>query len=343
MPPRSARGAPAPIGQRAERDHPQGEATPTLGGPRRRLRSRRVPTPRSRPTPRRRRSSATASPPSAAARRSCSTATAYGGAGDPAARGARPGDDRPAPCQRGRARLGLRGLARARRARARRATTGSLVDDGLSHNGTYVGGERVDGPPPAARRRRDRRSAPRRSRSARRPARPRWPTVTSLGPHVAELLTPAQRRVLVALCRPFREGTLATPATNQQIADELVVSVDAVKSNLRAAVRRVRRRRPPAEPEAREPRAEGAAQRRGQPAGAVMRVEPALGEARDPDARRRPPPTSYGFSGTSISSRTRPLRASTRLTVLEARLATHTEPPRTATPPGSDRPRRWPR
>jgi DNA-binding NarL/FixJ family response regulator len=60
------------------------------------------------------------------------------------------------------------------------------------------------------------------------------PTVTALGPHVGELLTPAQRRVLVALCRPFRDSTYATPATNQQIADELVVSVDAIKSTLRA-------------------------------------------------------------------------------------------------------------
>ena len=59
-------------------------------------------------------------------------------------------------------------------------------------------------------------------------------TVTSVGPRVAELLTPAQRRVLIALCRPFRDSTYSTPATNQQIADELVVSVDAVKSNLRA-------------------------------------------------------------------------------------------------------------
>jgi DNA-binding NarL/FixJ family response regulator len=59
-------------------------------------------------------------------------------------------------------------------------------------------------------------------------------TITSVGPHVAELLTPAQRRVLIALCRPFKDSTYSTPATNQQIADELVVSVDAVKSNLRA-------------------------------------------------------------------------------------------------------------
>ena len=77
-------------------------------------------------------------------------------------------------------------------------------------------------------------------------------TVTSVGPHVAELLTPAQRRVLIALCRPFKDSTYSTPATNQQIADELVVSVDAVKSNLRALFSRLRRRRPAAEPEARD-------------------------------------------------------------------------------------------
>jgi DNA-binding NarL/FixJ family response regulator len=41
--------------------------------------------------------------------------------------------------------------------------------------------------------------------------------------------------VLVALCRPFKEGAaFATPATNQQIADELTLSVDAVKTHLRA-------------------------------------------------------------------------------------------------------------
>jgi DNA-binding NarL/FixJ family response regulator len=41
--------------------------------------------------------------------------------------------------------------------------------------------------------------------------------------------------VLVALCRPFKEGAaFATPATNQEIADELTLSVDAVKTHLRA-------------------------------------------------------------------------------------------------------------
>jgi DNA-binding NarL/FixJ family response regulator len=47
-------------------------------------------------------------------------------------------------------------------------------------------------------------------------------------------LTPAQRRVLVALCRPYKDGAYSAPATNQQIADELVISVDSVKGTLRA-------------------------------------------------------------------------------------------------------------
>jgi predicted ArsR family transcriptional regulator len=48
-------------------------------------------------------------------------------------------------------------------------------------------------------------------------------------------LSDAQRRVLVALCRPFKDSSgYVTPATNQQIADELFLSIDAVKTHLRA-------------------------------------------------------------------------------------------------------------
>jgi pSer/pThr/pTyr-binding forkhead associated (FHA) protein len=46
-------------------------------------------------------------------------------------------------------------------------------------------------------------------------------------------LSPAQRRVLIALCRPLHESTLGLPATNKQIAAELSLSVEAVKTHLR--------------------------------------------------------------------------------------------------------------
>jgi pSer/pThr/pTyr-binding forkhead associated (FHA) protein len=52
-------------------------------------------------------------------------------------------------------------------------------------------------------------------------------------------ISPAQRRVLVALCRPFAAGDdFATPASNQAVADELVVSVEAVKTHMRALFER---------------------------------------------------------------------------------------------------------
>jgi hypothetical protein len=47
-------------------------------------------------------------------------------------------------------------------------------------------------------------------------------------------LSEAQRRVLIALCRPFKSSTaFVTPATNEQIAKELFLSVDAVKKHMR--------------------------------------------------------------------------------------------------------------
>jgi hypothetical protein len=47
-------------------------------------------------------------------------------------------------------------------------------------------------------------------------------------------LTGPQRSVLLALCRPYKRGrAYATPATNQQIAEQLCLSLDAVKTHLR--------------------------------------------------------------------------------------------------------------
>ena len=108
----------------------------------------------------------------------------------------------------------------------------AIADDGLSRNGTWVNGERVIG------RRRlhdgDVITIGTTALAFVAPHEDLPSTATAAGPHAGGLLTPAQRRVLVALCRPYRDEAYATPATNQQIADELVVSVDAVKSTLRA-------------------------------------------------------------------------------------------------------------
>ena len=57
----------------------------------------------------------------------------------------------------------------------------------------------------------------------------------------AQSLSPTQRLILLSLCRPYRAGTpYATPATNQQIADEIFLSVDAVKTHLRTLFQQVR-------------------------------------------------------------------------------------------------------
>ena len=48
-------------------------------------------------------------------------------------------------------------------------------------------------------------------------------------------LTPGQRRVLIALCRPLVDTAYGVPATNKEIAAELSLSVEAVKTHLRRA------------------------------------------------------------------------------------------------------------
>jgi hypothetical protein len=53
------------------------------------------------------------------------------------------------------------------------------------------------------------------------------------------LLTDTQARILAALSRPISEGNHAvTPATNEEIADAVFLSVDAVKGHLRALYRK---------------------------------------------------------------------------------------------------------
>ena len=108
-----------------------------------------------------------------------------------------------------------------------------VVDDGLSRNGTWVNGERVVG----RRRLRDRDEI-RIGETAIGYCDPGGRSgATTLVPDelpAIPKLSDAQLRVLVALCKPFKDGgAYATPPTNQQIADELYLSLDAVKTHLR--------------------------------------------------------------------------------------------------------------
>jgi DNA-binding CsgD family transcriptional regulator len=109
----------------------------------------------------------------------------------------------------------------------------TLVDDGLSRNGSFVNGSRVLG-----RHRlhdRDRMCFGNTPVVFREPTSGRGSESTARAPestgdlHLSEM----QRKVLIALCRPIAESSSATPATNPQIATEIFLSVDAVKAHLR--------------------------------------------------------------------------------------------------------------
>jgi DNA-binding CsgD family transcriptional regulator len=114
----------------------------------------------------------------------------------------------------------------------------AVVDDGLSRNGTFVNGERI--------------TARRRLRDGDRVVFGETAVVyrmPDLGSGFASTaavriagaggpVTPAQRQVLVALCRPLKLSAYAAPATNREIAAEVFLSVDAVKAHLRVLFER---------------------------------------------------------------------------------------------------------
>jgi pSer/pThr/pTyr-binding forkhead associated (FHA) protein len=110
----------------------------------------------------------------------------------------------------------------------------TVSDDGLSRNGSFVNGDRLVG------RRRlldgdvmrfgDTLIAfldPARGESRITSEQDETP--------LAAGVSDAQRRVLLALCRPYKDANgFAAPASNKEIAEELFIGIDAVKSHLRA-------------------------------------------------------------------------------------------------------------
>lgn len=110
----------------------------------------------------------------------------------------------------------------------------SVVDDGLSRNGTYVGEARV-----LNRRLLSPGDVVRMGRTAlvlRGPVDQLGETLTSTDTAAAIQLSPAERRVLEALCRPCltNPSTPLPPASNPEIAEELVLSIAGVKTHLRS-------------------------------------------------------------------------------------------------------------
>jgi len=107
----------------------------------------------------------------------------------------------------------------------------ALVDFGLSRNGSFVNEERVSGQRVlhdtdilrfGATHLLFRSPLKREARETRPADGAELPTLTS-----------TQRRILIALCRPYRDASpFVTPASNREIARDVSLSVDRVKAHL---------------------------------------------------------------------------------------------------------------
>jgi pSer/pThr/pTyr-binding forkhead associated (FHA) protein len=109
----------------------------------------------------------------------------------------------------------------------------AVVDDGLSRNGTFLNGERVSG----RKRVHDGDTLVLGDTTFNfRDVRAGTSQLTKVQAEIltSASLSPTQRRILTALCRPYKqENAYGTPASNLEIAGELFLSVDAVKTQLR--------------------------------------------------------------------------------------------------------------
>ncbi|NEW42794.1 FHA domain-containing protein [Nocardia cyriacigeorgica] len=110
----------------------------------------------------------------------------------------------------------------------------TIVDDGLSRNGTFVNGQRLTGrhrlqPGDSIRIGSTRLTYVDLSRASGAH------TIVSATMPTPQSMTQAQMAVLIALCRPYKDNAaFAAPASNQQIAQELFLAAETVKTHLRA-------------------------------------------------------------------------------------------------------------
>jgi pSer/pThr/pTyr-binding forkhead associated (FHA) protein len=108
----------------------------------------------------------------------------------------------------------------------------TIVDDGLSRNGTYVEGERIRG-----RRRLQDGDVVAVGTTVLSYLDPSGRAVLATEPtRVAArpLLSPAQQRVLDALCGPCLASPVAAPASTREIAEQLTIGTETVKTHLHA-------------------------------------------------------------------------------------------------------------
>lgn len=114
----------------------------------------------------------------------------------------------------------------------------TVADDGLSRNGTFVNRARI-----TQRRRLADGDVMRFGKSVVEYRSPKESTAAVTRPGsfapLVDSLTEAQRKIVIALCRPYKAGEqYATPASNNEISREVFLGIDAVKNHLRILFQR---------------------------------------------------------------------------------------------------------
>jgi hypothetical protein len=108
----------------------------------------------------------------------------------------------------------------------------TILDDGRSRNGSYLNGERLLGR--RALQHGDVVELGHTTLTFVDPLAQPVPSTAATTGEIGPAVTPAQRRVLAALCAPLAAGSPAIPPSNRQVAEALDVSVDTVKTHLHA-------------------------------------------------------------------------------------------------------------